>query len=48
MKDSTGQPYVIQSGSGFYAAMIDWTNPNAYQWYKNLIKNNIWGTGVSG
>lgn len=32
----------------FPAAMIDFTNPKAYEWYKNLIKENMIGIGMSG
>ena len=32
----------------FPAAMVDFTNPEAYEWYKGLIKENMIGLGLGG
>lgn len=40
--------YLISSGPGLHAGMIDLTNPAAYQWYKSLIRENMIKHGVSG
>jgi alpha-glucosidase (family GH31 glycosyl hydrolase) len=40
--------YLVSSGPGLHAGMIDLSNPEAYQWYKDLIKDNMIRHGVSG
>ena len=47
VKDKEGKDYLVTITT-FPAAMIDFTNPEAYQWYKNLIKKNMIEFGLSG
>ena len=47
VKDKDGKDYLVTITT-FPAAMIDFTNPKAYEWYKNLIKTNMIGIGMSG
>lgn len=47
VKDKKGKDYLVTITT-FPAAMIDFTNPEAYEWYKNLIKKNMIGIGMSG
>lgn len=47
VKDKKGKDYLVTITT-FPAAMIDFTNPEAYEWYKGLIKNNMIGIGMSG
>ncbi len=47
VKNAAGEDYLVTITT-FPAAMIDFTNPDAYDWYKNLIKENMIGLGMSG
>lgn len=47
VKDKEGKDYLVTITT-FPAAMIDFTNPEAYKWYKDLIKENLIGLGMSG
>jgi len=47
VKDKVGQDYLVTITT-FPAAMIDLTNPEAYEWYKEIIKKNLIGIGLSG
>ena len=47
VKDREGKDYLVTITT-FPAAMVDLTNPEAYRWYKNLIKENMIGIGMSG
>ena len=47
VKDQEGKDYLVTITT-FPAAMIDFTNPEAYAWYKKLIKKNMIGIGMSG
>ena len=47
VKDSEGKDYLVTITT-FPAAMIDFTNPEAYEWYKSLIKENMIGLGMGG
>ena len=47
VKDKEGKDYLVTITT-FPAAMIDFTNPEAYEWYKNIIKENMIGLGLSG
>ena len=47
VKDSEGKDYLVTITT-FPAAMVDFTNPEAYEWYKNLIKRNMIGIGMGG
>ncbi|MBR2671769.1 MAG: alpha-glucosidase [Oscillospiraceae bacterium] len=47
VKDKEGKDYLVTITT-FPAAMIDFTNPEAYEWYKNIIKENMIELGLSG
>ncbi|MCR5795120.1 MAG: alpha-glucosidase [Solobacterium sp.] len=47
VKNKKGEDYLVTITT-FPAAMIDFTNPDAYDWYKGLIKENMIGIGMSG
>lgn len=47
VKDKEGKDYLVTITT-FPAAMVDFTNPEAYEWYKNLIKKNMIGIGMGG
>ena len=47
VKDKNGDDYLVTITT-FPAAMVDLTNPAAYEWYKDIIKNNLIGIGMSG
>lgn len=47
VKDKEGKDYLVTITT-FPAAMVDFTNPDAYAWYKNLIKENMIGIGMGG
>lgn len=47
VKNRDGKDYLVTITT-FPAAMIDFTNPAAYQWYKDIIKENLIGIGLSG
>lgn len=40
-------PYLIKSTT-FKAGIVDLTNPDAFQWYKEIIKHNMIELGMSG
>lgn len=42
-----GKPYLIPFG-GFKGYIIDLSNPEAWNWIKNIIKTNMIGNGLSG
>ena len=46
-KDSNGDDYHVEFGE-FYAGVIDLTNPQAYEWYKGVIKQNLIALGCGG
>ena len=47
VKNAAGEDYLVTITT-FPAAMIDLTNPEAWDWYKALIKRNILDIGISG
>ncbi len=47
VKTTRGDVYHIKSTT-FNAGIIDLTHPGAYQWYKDIIKNNMIGLGMKG
>ena len=47
VKDKDGKDYLVTITT-FPAAMVDFTNPEAYEWYKSLIKENMIGLGMGG
>lgn len=47
VRNQKGGPYLIKSTT-FRAAIVDLTNPHAYQWFKRLIQKNMIDIGMSG
>ena len=47
VKKQDGSPYLVKSTT-FNAAIIDLTYDKAYEWYKNIIKDNMIGIGLAG
>ena len=47
VKNAAGEDYLVTITT-FPAAMVDFTNPAAWEWYKNVIKENMIGIGLSG
>lgn len=47
VKDKEGRDYLVTITT-FPAAMIDFTNPDAWNWYKSLIQKNMIDLGLSG
>lgn len=47
VRDREGADYLVTITT-FPAAMIDLTNPEAYEWYKTVIKENMIGLGMGG
>lgn len=46
-KTAQGEDYHVEFGE-FYAGVIDLTNPQAYDWYKEVIKQNLITLGCGG
>ncbi|MGC6231350.1 alpha-glucosidase [Hafnia paralvei] len=46
-KDYSGEDYQVEFGE-FYAGVVDLTKPEAYDWYKNVIKKNLIEFGLDG
>lgn len=46
-KDHSGNDYQVEFGE-FYAGVVDLTKPEAYDWYKNVIKKNLIEFGLDG
>lgn len=46
-KDYDGKDYQVEFGE-FYAGVVDLTKPEAYDWYKNVIKKNLIEFGLDG
>jgi alpha-glucosidase len=47
VKNRRGEPYRIRN-SDFFAGMVDLTNPEARSWIKDIIKDELIGSGASG
>lgn len=47
VKDRNGEDYYVKITT-FPAAMVDLTNPEAYEWLKGIIKKNMIALGFSG
>ncbi len=45
--DSDGEIYLVDFGE-FYCGVVDFTNPEAFSWYKEVIKENLIGFGLDG
>lgn len=46
-KDAAGNDYLVEFGE-FYGGVVDLTNPEAYDWFKGIIKKNLIGLGCGG
>ncbi|NER19223.1 MAG: alpha-glucosidase [Symploca sp. SIO1C2] len=44
VKQANGEVFMLEM-TGFYAGLVDFTNPEACSWFKELIKNNMIGIG---
>ena len=42
-----GSDYLVDFGE-FYCGVVDFTNPDAYEWFKGIIKKNLIEFGLSG
>jgi len=47
VRRQNNEVYTVGNG-GFDAGLVDLSNPDAYQWLKDIIKTNMIDTGVSG
>lgn len=47
VKNIENRPYKIKAG-GFKAFLVDFSNPEAREWLKNILKNHLIGNGLSG
>ena len=47
LKDRSGQPYVVQT-AGFPAVLLDLSKPEACEWLKRILKENLLANGFSG
>ncbi len=45
--DSEGEIYLVDFGE-FYCGVVDFTNPEAFNWYKEVIKENLIDFGLDG
>ena len=45
--DFIGDPYYVDFGE-FFGGIVDFTNPEAYEWYKQVIKKNLIEFGLAG
>lgn len=46
-KNREGHTYLVDFGE-FFAGIVDLTNPEAFQWFKGVIKQNLLDFGLSG
>ncbi len=47
VKNADGEPYLVLN-TDFYFGMVDLTNPQAYEWFKQVLKDQVVGAGASG
>jgi alpha-glucosidase len=47
VNDRAGEPYAVKT-TGFSAAFVDLSNPEAREWMKEVIKEELLGNGASG
>ncbi|WP_239615437.1 alpha-glucosidase [Cohnella mopanensis] len=45
--NESGDTYLVDFGE-FYCGVVDFTNPNAFEWYKKVIKENLIDFGLDG
>ncbi len=45
VKHETGEPYLVKN-TDFDAGLVDWTNPQAGEWFKEIIKTEVLGIGA--
>ncbi|NEP11510.1 MAG: alpha-glucosidase [Symploca sp. SIO2C1] len=45
VKHATGEPYLVKN-TDFDAGLVDWTNPQAGEWFKEIIKTEVLGIGA--
>jgi alpha-glucosidase len=45
--DMNNKTYLVDFGE-FYCGIVDLTNPNAFNWFKNIIKTNLIDLGIKG
>lgn len=45
--DNEGEVYLVDFGE-FYCGVVDFTNPEAFKWYKEVIKENLIDFGLDG
>jgi alpha-glucosidase (family GH31 glycosyl hydrolase) len=46
--ESGGNAFSIRLGPGLEAGLLDLTNPEARNWYKDILKEQVWKSGISG
>lgn len=46
-KNQKGETYLVDFGE-FYCGVVDFTNPEAFTWFKNIIKTNLIDFGCDG
>ncbi|MBI5296608.1 MAG: alpha-glucosidase [Chloroflexi bacterium] len=47
VKNQAGEPYLVLN-TDFHFGMVDFTNPDAWNWYKSVLKEQVVGSGASG
>lgn len=47
VKQADGSPYLVQN-TDFYAGMVDLTNPQAREWYRSVLADQMLAIGASG
>ncbi|WP_204166802.1 alpha-glucosidase [Bacillus sp. CGMCC 1.16541] len=45
--NQSGKTYLVDFGE-FYCGVVDFTNPEAFEWYKSVIKDHLIGFGLDG
>ncbi len=47
VQNAQGEPYLIENTS-FSAGLVDLTNPAAWEWYSDVLRDEVLGAGASG
>ncbi|GAB4481392.1 MAG: alpha-glucosidase [Anaerolineae bacterium] len=47
VRNAQGEPYLIENTS-FSAGLVDLTNPAAWEWYSEVLRDEVLGAGASG